>query len=225
MSNIAGDTVWCIRPAPSRAAPSTISTQALAEVGIDIAGQTPKLIDRQLVRDVHVVVTLGREAHVGAPTDQSGGQRQRPETLAPHQNSGPPAASTFSNARRIRSMSAGVQPSGGATATTPPPGLRPAAVALRATQNSGLALAPTAEPPDPSRQSTDGCALWSRLETRYLRLPSPLRHNIFRQTRAPFGPHSDEDLRWRPGARQACHFASVIANNLSIWNPQAASRR
>jgi hypothetical protein len=47
----------------------------------------------------------------------------------------------------------------------------------------------------------------------------------FRQTRAPFGPHSDEDLRWRPGAPQACHFASVIANNLSIVNPQAASRR
>ena len=88
----------------------------------------------------------GAKPHVGAPTDQSGGQRQRPETLAPHQNSGPPAASTFSNARRIRSVSAGVQPSGGATATTPPPGLRPAAVALRATQNSGLALAPTAEP-------------------------------------------------------------------------------
>jgi hypothetical protein len=45
----------------------------------------------------------------------------------------------------------------------------------------------------------------------------------FRQTRAPFGPHSDEDLRWRPGAPQACHFASVIANNLSIGNAQAAS--
>ena len=40
---------------------------------------------------------------------------------------------------------------------------------------------------------------------------------------APFGPHSDEDLRWRPGAPQACHFASVIANNLSIGNPQAAN--
>ena len=56
-----------------------------------------------------------------------------------------------------------------------------------------------------------------------MHLPSPLRHNIFRQTRAPFGPHSDEDLRWRPGAPQACHFASVIGNNLWIGNPQAAS--
>ena len=107
---------------------------------------------------------------------------------------------------------------------TPPPGLRPAAVALRAAQNSGLAFSSDRRAPDTLRQSADGCALWSRLETRYLRLPSPLRNNIFRQTRAPFGPHSDEDLRWRPGAPQACHFASVIANNLSIGNPQVASR-
>jgi hypothetical protein len=83
-------------------------------------------------------------------------------------------------------------------------------------------VAPTAAPRIPSRQSADGCALWSRLETRYLRLPSPLRHNIFRQTQAPFGPHSDEDLRWRPGAPQACHFASVITNKLSEVDPQAA---
>ena len=88
-------------------------------------------------------------------------------------------------------------------------------MALRAAQNSGLAFSSDRRAPNPSRQSADGCALWSRLETRYLRLPSPLRHNIFRQTRAPFGPHSDEDLRWRPGAPQACHFASVIGNNLS----------
>ena len=106
---------------------------------------------------------------------------------------------------------------------TPPPGLRPAAVALRAAQNSGLAFSSDRRAPDPLRQSADGCALSSRLETRYLRLPSPLRHNIFRQTRAPFGPHSDEDLRWRPDAPQACHFASVIGNNLSIGTPQAAS--
>ena len=111
-----------------------------------------------------------------------------------------------------------------AKTATPPSGLRPAAVALRATQNSGLAFSSDRRAPDPSRQSADGCALWSRLETRYLRLPSPLRHNIFRQTLAPFGPHSDEDLRWRPGAPQACHFASVIGNHLSIGNPQRLSR-
>ena len=38
--------------------------QALAEVGVDITGNTPTLIDPQLVRDVDVVVTLGREARV-----------------------------------------------------------------------------------------------------------------------------------------------------------------
>ena len=112
--------------------------------------------------------------------------------------------------------------SDGAKRTTPRPGLRPAAVALRAAQNSGLPCSSDRRAPDPSRQSADGCALWSRLETRYLRLPSPLRHNIFRQTRAPFGPHSDEDLRWRPGAPQACHFASVITNKLSEVDPQVA---
>ena len=41
-----------------------LSAQALAEVGVDISGRTPALIDQQLVRDVDVVVTLGREAHV-----------------------------------------------------------------------------------------------------------------------------------------------------------------
>ena len=39
-------------------------SEALAEVGVDITGNTPTLIDPQLVRDVDVVVTLGREACV-----------------------------------------------------------------------------------------------------------------------------------------------------------------
>ena len=38
--------------------------QALAEVGVDITGNTPTLIDPQLVRDVDVVVTLGRAGRV-----------------------------------------------------------------------------------------------------------------------------------------------------------------
>src|SRR6201999_3706176 len=67
----------------------------------------------------------------------------------------------------------------GPSFATPRPGLRPAAVALRAAQHSGLACSSDRRAPDPSRQSADGYALWSRLETRYLRLPSPLRHNIF----------------------------------------------
>ena len=41
-----------------------LSAQALAEVGVDITGNTPTLIDPQLVRDVDLVVTLGREARV-----------------------------------------------------------------------------------------------------------------------------------------------------------------
>src|SRR6478672_9088582 len=62
---------------------------------------------------------------------------------------------------------------------TPPPGLRPAAVALRAAQNRGLPCSSDRRAPDLSRPSADGCALWSRPETRYLPLPSPLRRNIF----------------------------------------------
>ena len=41
-----------------------LSVQVLAEDGVDISGEKPKLIDPQLVRDVDVVVTLGNEAHV-----------------------------------------------------------------------------------------------------------------------------------------------------------------
>jgi arsenate-mycothiol transferase len=41
-----------------------LSAQALAEVGVDITGNTPTLVDPRLVQDVDVVVTLGREAQV-----------------------------------------------------------------------------------------------------------------------------------------------------------------
>ncbi|MFD6065154.1 arsenate-mycothiol transferase ArsC [Rhodococcus wratislaviensis] len=43
---------------------NALSADSLLEVGVDITGETPKLVDPQLVRDVDVVVTLGREAHV-----------------------------------------------------------------------------------------------------------------------------------------------------------------
>jgi arsenate-mycothiol transferase len=43
---------------------NALSAQSLAEVGVDITDQSPKPIDPQVVRDVDVVVTLGREAHV-----------------------------------------------------------------------------------------------------------------------------------------------------------------
>ena len=43
---------------------NALSAQALAEVGVDITGNTPTLVDPQLVQAVEVVVILGREAHV-----------------------------------------------------------------------------------------------------------------------------------------------------------------
>ncbi len=41
-----------------------LSTQALHEVGVDITGEQPTLIDYQLARDVDLVVTLGREVQL-----------------------------------------------------------------------------------------------------------------------------------------------------------------
>jgi arsenate-mycothiol transferase len=44
-----------------------LSAASLAEVGIDITGETPKPIDPELLARVDLVVTLGREAVVDAP--------------------------------------------------------------------------------------------------------------------------------------------------------------
>jgi arsenate-mycothiol transferase len=41
-----------------------LSAHVLAEDGVDISDEKPKLVDPQLVRDVDVVVTLGRKAHL-----------------------------------------------------------------------------------------------------------------------------------------------------------------
>lgn len=43
---------------------NALSATALAEIGVDITMEAPKGLDVQLVRDVDIVVTLGREAHV-----------------------------------------------------------------------------------------------------------------------------------------------------------------
>jgi arsenate-mycothiol transferase len=43
------------------------SAEALAEVGADRSGETPKPIDPELLRRVDLVVTLGREAQVEVP--------------------------------------------------------------------------------------------------------------------------------------------------------------
>ncbi|MET4429355.1 low molecular weight phosphatase family protein [Mycolicibacterium sp. 624] len=65
MRTIAGDTVE-VHSAGTRpgGAINALSAAALAEGGIDITDQTPKPIDSALLRNVDVVVILGREAHV-----------------------------------------------------------------------------------------------------------------------------------------------------------------
>ena len=65
MRQIAGDTVQVYSAGTKPgAAVNMLSAEVLSEVGVDITDQTPKLIDPQLVRDVDVVITLGREARV-----------------------------------------------------------------------------------------------------------------------------------------------------------------
>lgn len=43
---------------------NALSAESLREVGVDISDETPKAVDPQLVRDVDVVVILGREARL-----------------------------------------------------------------------------------------------------------------------------------------------------------------
>ncbi|MCW1958683.1 MAG: low molecular weight phosphatase family protein [Mycobacterium sp.] len=65
MRNVAGDRieVYSAGTAPGSAI-NALSAQSLLEVGVDITGEHPKPIDPALLRDVDVVVTLGRQAHV-----------------------------------------------------------------------------------------------------------------------------------------------------------------
>ena len=65
----AGDTV-AVHSAGTRpgTAVNSLSAQALAEVGADITGETPKPIDPELLSRVDLVVTLGREAVIDTPT-------------------------------------------------------------------------------------------------------------------------------------------------------------
>ena len=69
MSKIAGETVdvYSAGTKPG-AAVNDLSAEALAEAGVDISEQTPKLVDPQLVEVVDVVVILGREAQVDPVT-------------------------------------------------------------------------------------------------------------------------------------------------------------
>jgi arsenate-mycothiol transferase len=65
MRQVAGDAVEVYSAGTKPGAGiNTLSAEALAEVGIDVTEEMPTPIDPQLVRDVDIVVTLGREAHV-----------------------------------------------------------------------------------------------------------------------------------------------------------------
>ena len=70
MRKIAGDSVdvHSVGTQPGSAV-NKLSVESLAEVGVDISSETPKPIDPDLIRDVDIVVTLGREAQV----DQTAG--------------------------------------------------------------------------------------------------------------------------------------------------------
>ena len=65
MRQVAGDSVdvYSAGTKPGTAI-NALSAEALAEVGVDINDEEPKPIDAQLLHDVDVVVTLGREARV-----------------------------------------------------------------------------------------------------------------------------------------------------------------
>ncbi|MGW0043884.1 arsenate-mycothiol transferase ArsC [Rhodococcus sp. NPDC003348] len=65
MRAAAGDTVTVHSAGTTPGtAVNALSAESLLEVGVDITAETPKPVDPQLVRDVDVVITLGREAHV-----------------------------------------------------------------------------------------------------------------------------------------------------------------
>ena len=65
MAKRAGDAV-AVESAGTKpgSAVNGLSAESLAEVGVDISGNSPKPITEQMVRAADVVVTLGREAHV-----------------------------------------------------------------------------------------------------------------------------------------------------------------
>ncbi|UGQ57712.1 low molecular weight phosphatase family protein [Rhodococcus pyridinivorans] len=65
MKAAAGDTLT-VHSAGTKPGTSinALAAEVLLEVGVDIAGETPTLVDPDLVRDVDLVVTLGREARL-----------------------------------------------------------------------------------------------------------------------------------------------------------------
>ena len=68
ISKIGGDTVEVYSAGTNPGAEiNALSAEALREAGVDITANTPKPIDPHLIREVDVVVTLGRDAR--APSD------------------------------------------------------------------------------------------------------------------------------------------------------------
>jgi arsenate-mycothiol transferase len=65
MTKRAGDSI-AVESAGTKpgSAVNGLSAESLAEVGVDISGNSPKPITEEMVRAADVVVTLGREAHV-----------------------------------------------------------------------------------------------------------------------------------------------------------------
>jgi arsenate-mycothiol transferase len=66
MRQLAGDAI-AVESAGTRPGDSLnkLSAASLAEVGVDISDQTPKPVTEDLVQAADIVVTLGRDAHVG----------------------------------------------------------------------------------------------------------------------------------------------------------------
>ncbi|MBS9375933.1 Arsenate-mycothiol transferase ArsC1 [Rhodococcus sp. B50] len=65
MKAAAGDTV-AVHSAGTKPGTSinALAAEVLLEVGVDITGEIPRPVDPHLVRDVDLVVTLGREARL-----------------------------------------------------------------------------------------------------------------------------------------------------------------
>jgi len=65
MTKRAGDTIK-VQSAGTRPGNTVngLSAESLAEVGVDISGNTSRPVTEEMVRAADVVVTLGREAHV-----------------------------------------------------------------------------------------------------------------------------------------------------------------
>ena len=212
MSKIAGDAVqvYSAGTKPGTAV-NTLSAEVLSEVGVDITDQTPKPMDPRIVQDVDVVVTLGREAHI---EPVPGTQFENWDTDEPSERGidgiermrlvRDDIVARVSDLRRRRDLARQRWPFG----------QHKMAVCL---------VAWTAVP-----ESLRRFRWWSRPMISCRDEVSALTTTVAAQSvprdANALWPGSDEDLRWRPGASLACHFARSITNKLSKVDPQVESR-